>query len=142
MKLSCNATSSTANDNVWQIAVSAVKGFAKKQQTSSIAAKSANRPLNAVSRLLSTSPSTRLASAIRSSSSPQNSLVNLNCRQFFKVSPCHRSPSPLRTNYTATCAVLIAAGLAYLGVRKCQSERRVAPETCHLPDGQLGDQFL
>ena len=44
IKLSCNAASSTANvcDNVWQIAGSAVKGLAKKQQTSSIA-KSANR---------------------------------------------------------------------------------------------------
>ena len=79
MKLSCNAASLTANDIVWQIAGSAVKGLAKKQQTSSIAAKSANRPLNAVSRLLSTSASTRLASAIRSSSSPQNYLVNLKC---------------------------------------------------------------
>ena len=83
MKLSCNAASSTANvcDNVWQIAGSAVKELAKKQQTSSIAAKSANRPMNAVSRLLSTSASARLASAIRSSSSPQNSLVNLKCRK-------------------------------------------------------------
>ena len=61
MKLSCNAASSTATvcDSVWQIAGSAVKGLAKKQQASSIAAKSANRPLNAVSRLLSTSASTR-----------------------------------------------------------------------------------
>ena len=70
IKLSCNAASSTATvcDNVWQIAGSTVKGLAKKQQTSSIAAKSANRPLNAVSRLLSTSASTRLVSAICSSS--------------------------------------------------------------------------
>ena len=73
MKLSCNAASSTADvcDNVWQTAGSAVKGLAKKQQTSSIAAKSANPPLNAVSKLLSTSASTRLASAILSSSSPR-----------------------------------------------------------------------
>ena len=83
MKLSCNVASSTATvcDNVWQIAGSAVKGLSKKQQTSSIAANSANRPLNAVSRLLSTSASTRLVSAIRSSSSPHNSLVNLKCRK-------------------------------------------------------------
>ena len=83
MKLSCNAASSTANvcDNFGQIAGSAVKGLAKKQQMSSIAAKSANLPLNAVSKLVSTSASTSLASVLRSASSPQNSLVKLKCRK-------------------------------------------------------------
>ena len=83
MKLSCNAASSTANvcDNVDQIAGSAVKGLAKKQHMSSIAVKSANLPLNAVSKLSSTSASTTLSSAVCSASSPQNSLVNLKWRK-------------------------------------------------------------
>ena len=52
--------------NCGQIAGPAVKGLAKKHQMLSIAAKSVNLPLHAVSKLLTTSASTSLASAGRS----------------------------------------------------------------------------
>ena len=57
IKLSCNAASSTANvcDNVWQIAGSAVKGLAKKQQTansSEVSESSAECGLQAVKHII------------------------------------------------------------------------------------------
>ena len=61
MKLSCKAVSSTGNVCNMFGQIAAVNWLARKQQTSSIAAKSANLPLNAVSKLLSTSGSTSLA---------------------------------------------------------------------------------
>ena len=57
------------------------KRTGKKQQTSSIDAKSTNRLLKAVCRRYNTPTSTCLASSVRASSSPQIYLINRKCRK-------------------------------------------------------------